>query len=95
MYPVTFPTSVLSVDIPKGQIPFAQKLQHDICSACTFIPCTSVHSAGPILFPSLSSLKGDDSDVTPFLQSGGQYQNCRCIVIDSQWEYPGNMSVTR
>jgi hypothetical protein len=50
--------------------------------------CSSAHSAQPILFPSLSSLKGDESDVTQFLQLGGQHQNCHCIVIDSQWDYP-------
>jgi hypothetical protein len=51
--------------------------------------CSSAHPVRPILFPSLSSPKGDDSDVTQFLQSGGQYQNCRLIVIDKQWDYPG------
>lgn len=51
--------------------------------------CPAVRAAHPALFPELSSLEGDESDVTRFLQSDGQYQSCRRIVIDSQWDYPG------
>jgi hypothetical protein len=46
-------------------------------------------SAHPTLFPRISSLTGDEPDVTRFLQSNGQYYNCRRLVIDSQWDYPG------
>ena len=51
--------------------------------------CSAAQRGYPTLFPQISSLEGDEPDVTRFLQSDGPYQSCRRVVIDSQWDYPG------